>query len=146
MNDIDIAKKLLLEENLSVVFIKKGEVIYKSKERGIKPLYVAVTTKKEEIKDCSVADKVVGKSAAWLYVYANIKNVYCNIIAKDGSELLKENGINTNFNIAVDFIKNRRKEGMCPVEKLAKDEVILEKLLENIKGFLINNNLIWYYN
>lgn len=47
MRDVDIAKKLLLEENLSVIFVKKGKVIYKSKERGIKHLYIAATTKKE---------------------------------------------------------------------------------------------------
>lgn len=140
MKDIETAKKLLLEENLTIVLVRKGEVLYKSKERGIKPLYTAFTTMKNEMQGCSAADKVVGKSAAWLYARAGIKELYCNVIAEKGAELLKKKEIKLNSNIMVEHIKNRQKNDMCPVEKLAKEEKEFEKLLENISKFLAENN------
>ena len=140
MRDIETARKLLLEENLTIVLVKQGEVFYKSKERGIKPLYIAFTTKNDEMLGCSAADKVVGKSAAWLYTKAGIKELYCNAIAEKGAALLNNKGIKVNSNIMVEYIKNRQKNDMCPVEKLAKEEKKFENLLENIRKFLVENN------
>ena len=142
MRDIDIAKEILSKESLTIVLVKNGKVIYKSKARGIKPLYIVFTTMKSEMKNCSAADKVVGKSAAWLYASADIKELYCNVIAKKGVDILNEKCISYRSSTIVDYIKNRQKDDMCPVEKLAKEEVEFDKLLFNINKFLKENNLI----
>ena len=39
MKDIELAKKYLEEDNLSIAVVKNGELIYKSQEKGIKPMY-----------------------------------------------------------------------------------------------------------
>ncbi len=140
MKDIETAKNLLVEENLTIVLVKKGEVFFKSKERGIKPLYKAYTTMKNEMRGCSAADKVVGTAAAWLYANADIKELHCNVIAEKGSVLLKNKRINVSSNLKVEYIKNRQKDDMCPVEKLAKDETEFEMLLKKINKFILENN------
>lgn len=136
MEDIKIAKKILLEENMTLVIVKNEKVIYKSKEKGIKPLYIAVTTLKETIKGSCAADRVVGKAAAWLYTYLDIKRLYCEIISKEGKKKLIEKNIGLEFTKEVEYIKNRTKTDMCPVEKISKDENDFDNLLINIRKFL----------
>ncbi len=66
MKDIDLAKQILKEENQSLVVVKNGEVLYKSRDRGIKPMYSITKEMKEEVNGSSIADKVIGKGAALL--------------------------------------------------------------------------------
>ena len=41
LNDIKIAKEILIKEDLALVVVKNGEIVYKSKDKGIKPLLEA---------------------------------------------------------------------------------------------------------
>lgn len=142
MKDIEISKKLFMDEELTIAIVKDGKVIYKSRERGIKPIYVAYTTLKDDLIGCSASDKVVGKAAAWIYKCANIKELYCNIITEEGAEFLQSNGIKLNCKTKVEHIKNRNKDALCPVENISINETNFENLLINIKKFLEEKNLI----
>ncbi len=83
MKDIDLAKQILKEENQSLVVVKNGEVLYKSRDRGIKPMYSITKEMKEEVHGSSIADKVIGKGAALLCANLNIAEVYGDLMSKD---------------------------------------------------------------
>ena len=74
MKDIEIAKKYLNEENLTIAVVKSKKLIFKSKEKGIKPIYKLAKEMKEIAKDGVLADKVIGKGAALLCKYIGIKH------------------------------------------------------------------------
>ena len=112
---LNLAKKMLLEEGLTCVFIKDN-AIYKSKQRGVLPL-IEWYDQGLNLKDFSVADKVVGKAAAFLYVILEIKELYADVISKSALELLIKNNINVNFGLLVDYIRNRTNTGFCPMEQ-----------------------------
>lgn len=136
MKNIEIAKKYLLENNLSLVIVKNGKVVVQENDRGIKPLFISILEKKEEIDGGVLADKVIGKAAAMLSSKANIKHIYTKMISGSAVEVLKNNNISLEYDLKVPNILNRTKTGSCPVEKMAKDEENVEALIEEIKKFL----------
>jgi len=64
--DLEIAKIFLKKENLSLIFIKNGKVLYSSKESGINSFIEAIDKCGEKLKNSSLADKVVGLAIAML--------------------------------------------------------------------------------
>ena len=135
MKDIEIAKKLLIEENQALVVVKNGEVIFKSVEKGIKPMYILATEMKSEAKGASLADKVIGRGAALLCGYAEIKELYTELISEGGIAALGEYNIPYEKEKSCPYIMNRDKTSYCPVEKLSLDTDDPAVLLQSIKEF-----------
>jgi len=142
MDNLKLARETLYIENQKIVVVNNGEIVYKNDGFGIKPLYNAYKQIKEQMNGASCADRVIGKAAAWIYKEAKIKELYCDIITTYGKELLESNGIEVTFIEEIDYVENRDKTGMCPVETLAKDETDFSNLLINIEKFLIEKNLL----
>lgn len=136
MHDLETAKKILFEKNYSLVVVKNGEVIFTSREKGIKPLLSAVLEKEETIEEGSLADKVIGKAAAMLCIRAGFKSVFADIMSESAVELLEKSDIKYEYNTKVQYILNRNKSDMCPVEKIAQSHEDTAKLIGDIKKFL----------
>ncbi len=113
-NDLIKAKELLFSGEFTCV-VCKGEKLYTSKHRGVKPL-VAWYIDNTNLKGFSVADKVVGKATAFLYVLLGIKNVYAKVVSSSALQYLEESGIYVEYGTLVDYIINRRGDGICPFE------------------------------
>lgn len=136
MKDIDIAKKILTEGNLALVVVKNSEVIYKSAEKGIKPMYILATEMKDKAIGASLADRVIGKGAALLCGYIEINEVYTELISEGGINTLNKFNIPFTMAKSCPYIKNRDKTGYCPIENLSMDLEDPVLLIEKIKEFL----------
>jgi tyrosine-protein phosphatase YwqE len=136
MNDIEMAKKYLEEENLTIAVVKNGKLIYKGQEKGIKPMYTLATKMKEISRDASIADRVIGKGAAMLCKYIDIKEVYGQLISSSALKVLEKNHIVYSYDKICPYIKNRDKTDLCPIEKLSIDVEDIDILLERIEEFL----------
>ncbi len=138
MKDIDLAKLILKEEDLTLVVIRNGEVIFKSKDKGIKPMYILATEMKTKAQGGYLADKVIGKGAAMLCGYIGINEVYTELISNGGIITLNKNNIPFTIEESCAYIKNRDKTDYCPIEKLSieiEDPILL---LDAIKEFFIS--------
>lgn len=135
MKDINIAKKVLMEENLALVVVKNGEIIFKSIDKGIKPMYILATEMKAKSIGASLADRVIGKGAAILCGYIGIKEVYTELISEGGITVLKKYNIPYTMDESCPYIKNRDKTDYCPIEKLSLDKEDPVLLLQSIKEF-----------
>ena len=100
--------------------ICKDEDIIKSDLTGIRPLMKLIDDKKE-CKGYSAADKIVGRAAAFLYTLLGIKNVYGEIMSKGAIEILNKNGIYYEYKTLTDYIENRQKNGICPMDDAVKE-------------------------
>ncbi|MBF8983547.1 DUF1893 domain-containing protein [Lutibacter sp. B2] len=136
MKDIDLAKAILEKDKLALVIVKEEEVIFYSKEKGIKPIYMAVNTLKDQLVNSSVADRVIGKAAAMLCKYSNIKALHTKLISESAMEVLEKENIILTYDESAPYIKNRDKTDLCPVEKLSSDIENTNLLLEKITDFL----------
>lgn len=136
MKDIDIAKKLLDEENLSLVVVKNSQVIYKSYDKSIRPMYYVATSLFDKAKGSSIADKVIGKGAAMLCRMMEVEEIYALLMSETAMDVLREANIPFTYQRSCPYIKNMKKTGLCPIEKIAiesKDETML---LNKIEAFL----------
>ncbi len=136
LKDIELAKVKLLDEGFALVIVKEGVVLYSSRERGIKPIYTAVSELGSELIGASLADRVIGKAAALLCKMAQFKSVYTNLISDSAIKVFNENNIRFSYRESCPFIINRRKDGMCPVEKISLNIDSGELLLPEIERFL----------
>ena len=98
----------------------QGEEIRVSELRGGKPL-VDFYRSGEDFCGWSAADKVVGKATAYLYVLLGIKRLYAVVISRKAMQVLTEAGICVEYGEMVDYIINRRGDGMCPFEAAVSD-------------------------
>ena len=100
--------------------ICKDEDIIKSDVTGIRPVMNLIDSKKD-YKGYSAADKIVGRAAAFLYTILQAKNLYGETMSKGAIEILKKSGIYYEYKTLTDFIENRQKTGMCPMDEAVKD-------------------------
>lgn len=119
--DLLKAKDHLLKNGYKIVAVKDGEVIFTSDEPGIKGLLNILEKNEEYLKDSSVADKVIGRAAAFLMCFGNISRVFAPIISESALSALQKEKIEVHFDRKVDFIKNRTGDGICPMEKKCLD-------------------------
>lgn len=119
MTDKDKAK-LLLQNGHHTCVLCKNDIVYVSDKDGIMPM-IDFIGKNYELKDFSVADKIVGRAAAMLFIKVGIKCVYAQIISTSAVELLTKNGIECEWDTQVEHIINRKGTGLCPMEIAVKD-------------------------
>ena len=113
MTDLKKAKSLL--SGGVTCALCKGERVYLTKERGVKPL-LSWLKSGEDFSSFSAADKVVGKAAAFLYVLMKVECVYAGVISAPALQTLHAFGIRTEYGKQVPAICNRTDTGFCPME------------------------------
>jgi len=119
--DLEFAKLKLIKEDLSLVIVKKGKVIFETKKQGISGFLQAIEKLDKKLVVTSVADKIVGVAAAMLCVYAGVASVFALTISEEGIKVLEDNNIACLFEKKVSNILNRDKTDVCPFEKLAME-------------------------
>lgn len=134
MENLELAKKLLIDEDLSLVLVKEGQVIYKSKARGIRPIYDLYLNYKDQAKGGALADKVIGRAAAIFAKDLQIKSLYAGLISQAAIEVLT--GIGVFYQKTVPRILNMDQTDLCPIEKLSQDINQVQDLEIKIEEFL----------
>ncbi len=117
--NLEQAKYLLETGGYTCVFYKADQVVTCT-QRGVKPL-LELLEAGENLRGWSVADKVVGKAAALLYAYMQVREVYAPVMSKGAERTLLRHGIAVQYDALVDRIQNRRGDGLCPMESAVWD-------------------------
>lgn len=113
MSDLEIAEKNLTGH--TVCLCKGGECIY-SEARGISPM-MSFIAEGVDLAGYSVADTVVGKAAALLFIKCGIKEVYAKTLSKAAKTVLEKYGIYYKYDTLTERIINRAGTDVCPMEK-----------------------------
>jgi hypothetical protein len=117
--DLELAKLKLKQEDLSLVIVKNGKVVFETKKRGISGFLQAIETLDKKLVASSAADKLIGMAAAMLCVYSGLASVFALTVSEGGIKVLEDNNVVCMFEKKVSRIMNRNKTGVCPFEKLA---------------------------
>lgn len=130
------AKAMICAEKCSFVVIKEGRIVYQDKGNGVKPILKLLEADREFLKDAVVADKIIGKAAALLLTLGKVQKVYGITMSRAGKEYLESVGIACDNEKCIDVISNRKRDGICPLERAVSDvndpEEAFEKLKETI--------------
>ena len=108
--------------------------LHTSANRGLLPMIKWLEDDSDYLRGASVADKIVGRAAAMIMVYAGVREVFASVISNSALELLKENGVEVTYSMTAIAISNRRGDGICPMERLVapiKDPKTAYETLKN---------------
>ena len=89
--ELDKAKMLLSKTDNTCVLCS-NQIIITDKRRGVRPL-LDLLENKADVAGFAVADKVVGKAAAYLYCLLKIKYLYAQVISQPALDVLAKTDI-----------------------------------------------------
>lgn len=127
--DIEKAKECLQENTIALC---KGCFSFVSAKKGIAPMMEFIELG-IDFEGFSVADKVVGKAVALLFVKSKIANLYTKTLSKSAKQVLDKYNIPYTYDTLCDYIKNRKGDGRCPMESAVENTFDPEKAYEILK-------------
>ena len=125
----------LIQNEYSYAVYRENDFIFSDTGRGIAPLY-KLYLRSENWQGCTLVDRAVGTGAANLCVLMGFSEVDALLISKGAHELLHAHNIKTYSNQKPDYILNRAKNGLCPLENRFLTDQFHTPPLEVIESFL----------
>ena len=116
--DLELAKSYL-NDGATCCVVLDGQATV-SHLTGIRPVLEWIKEGKD-LSGCAVADKIVGKAAALLFVLAKVGEVYAGVLSQAGKAVLEQANIPCCFGELTERIINRRGDDICPMEKTVSD-------------------------
>jgi hypothetical protein len=108
------------ESDLSLIVYDSGDVVFKSRSKGIRPHLEAIDALGERLKGTTMVDKIVGRAAALLILYSGAAEVHAGIISKGGRELLEKGGVRLFYGEETAHIKTVDGRIYCPFEAMVQ--------------------------
>ena len=105
-------KELLVDD--CVMVYQNSESTMTLSETGIKNI---IHLADHGFRGGVVADIVVGKAAAMVMAYMEVESIWANLISLPAIEVLERFNIPCQYETSVDYIINRRGDGLCPMEQ-----------------------------
>ncbi|MGQ9639657.1 MAG: DUF1893 domain-containing protein [Candidatus Bathyarchaeia archaeon] len=121
MLDQELAEYELKSRNVNLIIVKSGEVIYQSRDLGIKGFIQAIDEFGGGLAGATVADKIVGRAIGMLCLYSKIRYVYAISMSESARELLMRWGVPHKSEVYVQRLMNRQGIDLCPFEKAIKN-------------------------
>ncbi len=113
MIDLQAAKDHLAGH--TICLCKDGNCLY-SEKRGIAPMMNFIADG-VDLAGYAVADIVVGKAAALLFVKCGIQKAFAKTLSQKGRSVLEMYGVDYEYETLVENIMNRTGTDICPMEK-----------------------------
>jgi hypothetical protein len=132
--DLNLAKNRLIQKDLSLVIVKDAKVLFETESHGIGDLLKAINQIQNQMKGSSVADRIVGRAAALLFVFSGVTSVFAVTASDGGIEVLKKNSVFYEYESRVTNVLNLKRTDACPFEKLVAKLSSPEKAYEALKA------------
>jgi hypothetical protein len=131
--DIEIAKSDVRKKDFTLSIVKDGKMILQSKTPGVSALVTAIEMDRQSFRGASAADKVLGRAAAMLFVYSEVKCVFALLASQDAIATLERFGMPFECEKTVAKILNRNQTSTCPFESLIQDVENPQDAFEKLK-------------
>ncbi len=118
--EMELTKQILCKKDATCVIYKDGKSAL-SNERGVSPLILWLEEEEKPLAGAHVADKVIGKAAALLMIYAGVREVYAGVISEPAARCFEAYQIPYCFGQMTARIANRAGTGLCPMEELCME-------------------------
>jgi len=118
-----------------IIARKGGQIVARETGRGIGPAFRLFRA--DKLRGADVADRIVGKAAAALFVLGGAISVHADVMCESAAELLTAYGIPNSADAIVPAIINRKGTGLCPMEAAVKDLDDLRAMVAAIERTLV---------
>ena len=112
--DLVAEMKRLLADGASVVTARNGLIERRETGRGVEPVLRLLEA--GGLKGRIVADRVVGRAAAAVFLAGGAKSVFGRVMSVDAAAFLKAGGVGVSADEFVPRILDRGRAGTCPLE------------------------------
>ena len=119
MRDLELAKKRMEDEVLTLCIARDGEVLFEGVSRGILGFLDAVESLGGRLEGASVADRGVGKAVALLCVDSLVATVYASTLSRDAKQLFDGCSVPVEWGELVESVLDAGRRETCPFERLA---------------------------
>lgn len=123
--------KSMLDEFTVAIECADGKIIT-DKRRGVAPA-LELCLRGVDLSGAVVADRVVGKAVALLYVYLKVATVHARVISQPALKTLTENGVECSYDQLTAYIINRKGDGRCPMEEAVSSDDSPEEAIKLIQ-------------
>lgn len=127
---------MLKSQGLSFVAINTDEGVFMSSKKGVAPI-MELIEKKTDLKGAVAADKVIGGAAAFLLVKCGVSYVYGEVMSEKAISVFNQYHTPYSYGKLVQNIQNRRKDGLCPMERLCLNINTPDEAYKKIKEFIL---------
>ncbi len=136
MNTLEIGKNYLIKNNMNLVVIQEDNIVFESDKMGIIPMFDFYNS--EIQAEVYIIDKFIGSGAARLLLEskAKIKGVFTFVISTNALELLQSHGVNVEYEGVVTKILNKKKDDLCPIEKISLANRDFYDFYSNLEKFI----------
>ena len=131
-NRLEKAKAALAGEITFAAVLSDGTLIT-SEKKGIAPMMALLEEDKDILKGAYVADRVIGRAAALLMEKAGVAAAYGELVSSHALKAFGKSGIPFTYGKEADYIINRTKTGMCPMEQTVLDIEDAEEAYEALR-------------
>ncbi|MBR2974381.1 MAG: DUF1893 domain-containing protein [Clostridia bacterium] len=125
------AKNLLNDGNYTCVAYCAEQTLT-STQRGVAPL-IGWLDEGRSLDGFAVADKVIGKAAAFLHVLLGTTQIFAGVISRPALDVLQTHGVYVDCDRVVEAIINRAGDGYCPLEQAVYNTTSPTQALQKIK-------------
>lgn len=119
--DLEQAVEELRLHNATFVVVKEGAVLGMGRGRGVGELVASADELGGRARGGALADRIVGKAAAFVAEAMGISSVHAALLSEPGRDVLLRAGIKVRYETLVPAIRNRAGDGSCPMELLVED-------------------------
>ena len=133
MTDIELAKQHLSGHSIC---LSRNGGYFTDDARGIAPM-MRLLAQGKDLRGYAVADVVVGKAAAMLFVKAGIAEVYAKTMSQSGKAYLLAHGVPCTCEVLTEHIINRTGTDICPMEKAVMDICDVEEGYAGLQNALL---------
>lgn len=131
-NRLEQAKAALAGEITFAAVLSDGTLIT-SEKKGIAPMMALLEEDKDILKGAHVADRVIGRAAALLMEKAGVAAAFGELVSSHALKAFGKSGIPFTYGKEADYIINRTKTGMCPMEQTVLDIEDAEEAYEALR-------------
>ena len=131
-NRLEQAKAALAGEITFAAVLSDGTLIT-SEKKGIAPMMALLEEDKDILKGAHVADRVIGRAAALLMEKAGVAAAFGEVVSSHALKAFRKSGIPFTYGKEADYIINRTKTGMCPMEQTVLDIEDAEEAYEALR-------------
>lgn len=117
MDDLALAKAHLTSLGRSLVVVREGRVVAEDDEPGIAATLSHLERVRAEGPGAVMADRIVGRAAAWAALWAGIEACYGALLCQPAESLLTKHGLRVEASRRVAQILNRARSGPCPMDE-----------------------------
>ena len=111
---------ILEETENSLMIYKKGELIFESSLKGIRPHLKAINELGSSLEGSLMVDKILGRAAAFLVVYSKAAEAMTVVLSTPGKRVLEKYRVKYCYREEVPHIKMENGVIYCPFERMVQ--------------------------